>query len=124
MRYVDYIRLDFQHEVHGKAFWSADFADPTFSDATKPTRGLVTLQDQHVSPAGAKAGKSETLGVLFGTASDDSVIVWRVLHGSGRRGGEARDAESHSRSSDRRRNRDMRDQRNSTCCAKKRLTHL
>ncbi|MFC5435101.1 S41 family peptidase [Rhodanobacter umsongensis] len=79
LRYVERYRHDFPDEVQGHPFWSADHAAPSLSDASALTRALAALQDQHVALVGASAGKSETLGVLFRTASDGSVIVWRVF---------------------------------------------
>ncbi|TPG05940.1 hypothetical protein EAH88_14985 [Rhodanobacter glycinis] len=79
LRYVERYRHDFPDEVQGQAFWSAEHAAPALPDANALTRALAALQDQHVALVGAKAGKSETLGMLFRTASDGSVIVWRVF---------------------------------------------
>ncbi|GGY20099.1 hypothetical protein GCM10008098_10660 [Rhodanobacter panaciterrae] len=79
LRYVERYRHDFPDEVQGHAFWSADHIAPALPDADALTRALAALQDQHVALVGAKAGKTETLGVLFRTASDGSVIVWRVF---------------------------------------------
>jgi C-terminal processing protease CtpA/Prc len=81
LRYVERYRHDFPAEVQGQAFWSDD-AQPLLSDAGALTRTLTALQDQHVALVGAKAGKSETLGLLLRTASDGSVIVWRVFDAS------------------------------------------
>jgi C-terminal processing protease CtpA/Prc len=79
LRYVERYRHDFPDEIQGQAFWSAEHAAPALSDADALTRALTALQDQHVALVGARAGKSETLGMLFRSASDDSVIVWRVF---------------------------------------------
>ena len=79
LRYVERYRRDFPDEVQGQDFWSAGHAAPVLPDADALTRALAALQDQHVALVGAKAGKTETLGVLFRTASDGSVIVWRVF---------------------------------------------
>lgn len=43
------------------------------------TNALLPFADQHIALTGPKAGKSETLGVLFRTSSDGSMIVWRVF---------------------------------------------
>lgn len=82
LRYVERYRHDFPAEVQGKAFWSVDQAAPALADANALTRALAALQDQHVALVGARAGKSETLGVLFRSASDGSVIVRRVFDAS------------------------------------------
>lgn len=79
LRYVERYRHNFPDEAQGQAFWSADHTAPALPDATALTRALTALQDQHVALVGAKAGKSETLGMLFRTSSDRSVIVWRVF---------------------------------------------
>jgi C-terminal processing protease CtpA/Prc len=79
LRYVDRYRHDFPDEIQSQAFWSAEHTPPLLPDANALTRALAALQDQHVALVGAKAGKSETLGMLFRTASDGSVIVWRVF---------------------------------------------
>lgn len=79
LRYVERYRHDFPEEIEGNAFWSMDAAIPPLGDAHALTRTLTALQDQHVALVGAKAGKSETLGVLFRTASDGSVIIWRIF---------------------------------------------
>lgn len=84
LRYVDRYRRDFPDEIQGQAFWSVGHAAPTLSDAGALTRVLTALQDQHVALVGARAGKSETLGTLFRTASDGSVIVWRVFDAAAR----------------------------------------
>lgn len=79
LRYVERYRQDFPDEVQGKAFWPPGHAAPALPDAEALTRTLIALQDQHVALVGSKAGKPETLGMLFRTASDGSVIVWRVF---------------------------------------------
>ncbi|ELX07985.1 hypothetical protein Jab_2c00260 [Janthinobacterium sp. HH01] len=42
-------------------------------------KALTALQDQHVAVAGPKAGKQESLGVLFRTSSDGAMSVWRII---------------------------------------------
>ena len=79
LRYVERYRHDFPEEVQGKAFWSTDTTPPPLADASALTKALTALQDQHVALVGAKAGKTETLGLLFRTASDGSAIIWRVF---------------------------------------------
>ncbi|OOG41579.1 S41 family peptidase [Rhodanobacter sp. C05] len=84
LRYAERYRHDFPDEVQGYAFWSTDHTTPSLPDANALTRALAALQDQHVALVGTKAGKSETLGMLFRTASDGSVIVWRVFDAAAR----------------------------------------
>lgn len=79
LRYVERYRHDFPDEIQGEAFWPAGQAAPALPNADALTRTLTALQDQHVALVGTKAGKPETLGMLFRTASDGSVIVWRVF---------------------------------------------
>ena len=79
LRYVDRYRRDFPREVQGRAFWSPNAAPPAVSGALGLTRALAALEDQHVALVGAKAGKAETPGLLFRTARDGSVIVWRIF---------------------------------------------
>ncbi|ETC88124.1 hypothetical protein I4699_02040 [Xanthomonas hortorum pv. carotae] len=43
------------------------------------TQLLTGLADQHVALSEPKAGKTETLGVLFRTSSDGQMVVWRIL---------------------------------------------
>jgi C-terminal processing protease CtpA/Prc len=84
LRYVERYRHDFPDEIQGQAFWSADHTTPSLPDANALTRTLAALQDQHVALVGAKAGKSESLGMLFRTASDGSVVVWRMFDAAAR----------------------------------------
>jgi C-terminal processing protease CtpA/Prc len=78
--YVEKYRTTFPDEVQGTTtFWSAKSAVPDVSHADALVATLTELQDPHVSLAGPRAGKAETLGVLFRTASDGSIVVWRVF---------------------------------------------
>ena len=78
--YVDRYRQSFPEEVQGaKPFWSADRAAPDVSRPDQLVAALSELEDQHVALIGPHAGKSETLGVLFRTASDGTMIVWRIF---------------------------------------------
>jgi hypothetical protein len=78
--YVARYRSSFPAEIQGDdALWSAKAPLPKLGSAVELTQALVGLQDQHVSVVGAKAGKTETLGVLFRTSSDGHMIVWRVF---------------------------------------------
>lgn len=58
--------------------WLSASADPG-TDPAAVVSALTALADQHVGIAGPQAGKTETLGVLFRTASDGRMIVWRVF---------------------------------------------
>jgi hypothetical protein len=83
LRFVDRYRRDFPLEAQGQAFWVPGAAPPSVGTAEDLTRALVALEDQHVALAGKNAGKSETLGVMFRTASDGSMVVWRVFGANG-----------------------------------------
>jgi Peptidase family S41 len=78
--YVEKYRETFPDEIQGVApFWAADSTAP---DVTRPDNliaALAELQDPHVSLGGPRAGKPETLGVLFRTSTDGFVVVWRVF---------------------------------------------
>jgi len=77
--YVDKYREGFPNEIQGtKAFWSAA-SPPNVAQPNDLIAALAQLQDPHVSLVGKRAGKSETLGVLFRTSSDGNMIVWRVF---------------------------------------------
>lgn len=56
--------------------------EPAFADTRALVDALTLLQDQHVALTGPKAGAVETPGVLFRTASDGSMSVWRHLDDS------------------------------------------
>jgi hypothetical protein len=80
LEYVARYRSSFPAEIQGDdALWSAKAPLPKLGSGMELTQALVGLQDQHVSLAGPKAGKTETLGVLFRTSSDGHMIVWRVF---------------------------------------------
>jgi Peptidase family S41 len=82
--YVEKYRATFPDEIQGTTtFWSADGPIPDLSRPSDLIATLAELQDPHVSLAGKRAGKSETLGVLFRTASDGSMVTWRVFEAAG-----------------------------------------
>jgi C-terminal processing protease CtpA/Prc len=81
--YVDKYRRAFPNEVQGtKPFWTDDGAGLRMGNPTQLIAALAELQDPHVSLVGKSAGKPETLGVLFRTSSDGSMVVWRVFDAS------------------------------------------
>jgi len=78
--YVDRYRATFPREAQGVGvFWAPNAPPPDASRVGGLVRALVQLEDQHVALAGASAGGTETLGALFRTATDGSVVVWRVF---------------------------------------------
>jgi hypothetical protein len=78
--YVESYRQSFPNEQQGtKPFWSAGESLPDRLQPRDLVAALAELQDPHVSLTGRSAGKTETLGVLFRTASDGTVVVWRVF---------------------------------------------
>lgn len=86
--YVDRYREAFPDEIQGgAAFWSADPASPDFDKPEHLVAGLAQLQDQHVALVGPRAGKAETLGVLFRSATDGSLVAWRVFADAARSAG-------------------------------------
>lgn len=77
--YVERYRTAYSKEVQGtNALWS-DAPLPPASTASDLVSALVGLADYHVSLKGPGAGRSETLGVLFRTSSDNQMVVWRVF---------------------------------------------
>ncbi len=78
--YVDRYRSLYPDEAQGTAaLWSLDAPPPTIATPDDLVQALSGLEDQHVALTGPKAGKTETLGVLFRTSTDGSAIVWRVF---------------------------------------------
>ena len=74
--YVDRYRALFPEEAQGATtFWSADAPAPASAQSDDLVRALAGLEDQHVALIGPKAGKTETLGALFRTSTDGSMIV-------------------------------------------------
>ncbi|HEY0026799.1 MAG TPA: DUF4440 domain-containing protein [Allosphingosinicella sp.] len=83
LAYVERYRKAYPEEVQGSSsLWSDAFL-PAASTAKELVSALVGLADYHVSLKGPGAGKSETLGVLFRTSSDNQMVVWRVLDTKG-----------------------------------------
>ena len=75
--YVDHYRAAYPDEIQGtRPIWSEGSA-PAVPDSQSLVEALAQLQDQHVALVGAKAGKTETLGVLFRSSADGSLIAWR-----------------------------------------------
>lgn len=85
--YVDRYRAAFPHEVQGNApIWSARSAQ-AIADPASVVGALAHLQDQHVALVGPKAGKTETLGVLFRSSADGGLVAWHVFDPSAATGG-------------------------------------
>ena len=79
LAYVARYRQTFPAEIQGSdALWTAD-KPPAIESRDALVRALTALEDQHVGLVGAKAGKPESLGVMFRTSSDGHMIVWRVF---------------------------------------------
>lgn len=77
--WVDRYRQAYPADVQsGVPLWHAG-AMPALADTRALADALSLLQDQHVALAGAQAGAPETPGVLFRTASDGSMSVWRHI---------------------------------------------
>jgi Peptidase family S41 len=80
--YVERYRQSFPDEVlSATPFWSS--SPPKILQARDLVAALAELADQHVALVGPRAGKSETLGALFRTASDGAMVVWRVFESGG-----------------------------------------
>ncbi|MFC0154744.1 S41 family peptidase [Xanthomonas dyei] len=80
LKYVERYRATHPEDVQGSdEAWATSASLAPETTASDVSRRLVGLADQHVALAGAKAGKTETLGVLFRTSSDGQMIVWRIL---------------------------------------------
>lgn len=78
--YVQRYRASFPLQVQAdKGLWDRNKKLPALANAKALTAALAGLQDQHVSLAGPKAGKAETLGLLFRDSSDGHAVVWRVF---------------------------------------------
>jgi hypothetical protein len=74
-RYRQAYPADFQSAVPP---WR-DGEVPALADTAALAQALTALQDQHVALTGPRAGAPETPGILFRTASDGSMHVWRHL---------------------------------------------
>lgn len=80
LAYVERYHQAYPGESQGdRPFWRQPANTLDTRTPRSLTRALVELEDQHVALAGPKAGRSETLGVLFRTASDGSLAIWRVF---------------------------------------------
>ncbi len=80
LAYVERYRSEYPEDVEGTDLsWLQLDAAPALVTPADVTRLLMGLADQHVALAGPKAGKTETLGVLFRTSTDGAMTVWRVL---------------------------------------------
>ena len=78
--YVARYRAAFPAERQGDdVLWMALAGAPVLRSNEALVEILATLQDQHVAVAEGQAGGTETLGVLFRTATDGSLMVWRVF---------------------------------------------
>jgi hypothetical protein len=78
--YVDTYRRMFPDEIQGATpFWSAHDAALDTNRPGALIGALRELQDPHVSLVGKRAGKPETLGVLFRTSSDGEMVIWRIF---------------------------------------------
>ena len=77
LAWVERVRRAYPSEAQGsEALWRGAAA-PALESDTALVDALAALQDQHVALGGPKAGKPETLGVLFRTSSDGAMVVWR-----------------------------------------------
>lgn len=80
MLYVERYRAAYPQDVQGSTdAWKTATTVPRDATASELSQRLVGLADQHVALTGDKAGKTETLGVLFRTSSDGHLVVWHVL---------------------------------------------
>jgi C-terminal processing protease CtpA/Prc len=86
LEYVQRQRALFPDEAQGAALaWREGGADPPMATEREVVEALAQLGDQHVALVGPRAGKAETLGVLFRSASDGSLVAWRVFGAAARR---------------------------------------
>ena len=77
--YVDRYRAAYPKESQGSGpFWSREWASALL-DTKSLVETLAQLQDQHVALVGPKAGKAETLSVLFRSSADGGLVAWRVF---------------------------------------------
>ena len=77
LAWVERYRQAYPAEAQGKdALWRGP-ATPALGTADELVDALAALQDQHIGLFGTKAGKQQTLGVLFRTSSDGAMSVWR-----------------------------------------------
>jgi hypothetical protein len=79
LAWVERYRQAYPAEAQGsEALWRGS-AVPALISTGEIVDALAALQDQHIGLVGPKAGKQETLGVLFRTSSDGAMYVWRHL---------------------------------------------
>jgi hypothetical protein len=77
LTWVERYRQAYPAEAQGSdALWRGATV-PALETAGELTDALAALQDQHIGLVGPKAGKQQTIGVLFRTSSDGSMFVWR-----------------------------------------------
>jgi hypothetical protein len=79
LSWVERYRQAYRDEAQGsEALWRGTTV-PALDTNDALIDALVALQDQHVALGGPKAGKPESLGVLFRTSSDGTMAVWRHI---------------------------------------------
>lgn len=79
LQYVARYHAAFPEDAQGIVFPWKDNETPTaFKSAESLIDALSSLKDQHVAVSAVGSG-SETLGVLFRSASDGGLIVWRIV---------------------------------------------
>lgn len=80
LAYVERYRRQFPTDTQGdEKLWSTETQAPALRTGADLVHALLGLQDQHVVLGGAKAGKTESPGVLFRTSTDGHMVVWRVF---------------------------------------------
>lgn len=77
LAWVERYRQAFPAEAQGNESLWRGASVPALESAGELTDALAALQDQHTGLVGPKAGKQQTLGVLFRTSSDGAMSVWR-----------------------------------------------
>jgi hypothetical protein len=79
LRYVERYREAYPYEAQGTApIWKPG-AEARIGNSRALIEALAQLQDQHVALVGAKAGRTETLGVLFRSSADGGLVAWRIF---------------------------------------------
>jgi C-terminal processing protease CtpA/Prc len=79
LAWVERYRQAYPAEAQGSdALWR-DAAAPALETTGELVDALAALQDQHIGLVGPKAGKQQTLGVLFRTSSNGAMSVWRQI---------------------------------------------
>ncbi|MEW6369448.1 MAG: S41 family peptidase [Pseudomonadota bacterium] len=77
LAWVERYRQAYPAEAQGNdALWRGAHV-PALETTGEIVDALAALQDQHIGLVGPKAGKQQTLGVLFRTSSDGAMHVWR-----------------------------------------------